>query len=355
MNRYESLLNFDFEMNQKVINLIAKIDLYKGQWNAVESLENKYLKELLEIATIASIGSSTRIEGVTLNDLEIESLLQNIKISELKTRDEQEVIGYYETLELILANFPDILFSENYIMQLHQNLLRYSTKDMRHRGQYKPLSNQVVAKYPDGIEKIIFNTTEVHLVEAEMRQCINWTNEQLESQMIHPLLIIAFFIYEFLSIHPFQDGNGRLSRLLTTLLLLKKEYLFIRYISFENLIENFKKKYYQALMSSQKNRNKNNENISIWVLFFLEKLYSLTLNLDSKYGLLKSRGGYLNERQKEIKKFIEISEPLKFFDISKYFESINLNTLKKDLQYMKKEQLISSTGKGKGTVYHNKI
>jgi len=351
MDKYINKLNFDFQTNQKILNFISQIDLYKGKWNIIEKQENIYLKELRKIATIESIGSSTRIEGGTLTDKEIEELLNDVKITKLKTRDEQEVIGYYDTLEIIYENYDNIRLSENYIKQLHQNLLRHSDKDTRHRGEYKSLSNKVVANYPDGIQKVIFNTTEVHLVQNEMNDLINWTNEQFKKGEIHPLIIVANLVYEFLSIHPFQDGNGRLSRLLTTLVLLQQDYMFIQYVSFENLIEKTKKEYYQALMEGQKNRNKENENIAKWILYFLDKLNVLTQRLDAKYDVFKSKGGYLNERQKHIKEYLLKKQPLKISDIAKRFEDININTIKKDLQYMKKEQIIKSIGKGKGTVY----
>ncbi len=351
MDKYINKLNFGFQTNQKILNLISQIDLYKGKWNIIERQENIYLKELRKIATIESIGSSTRIEGGTLTDKEIEELLNDVKITKLKTRDEQEVIGYYDTLEIIYENYDNIRLSENYIKQLHRYLLKYSDKDTRHRGEYKSLSNKVVANYPGGIQKVIFNTTDVHLVQNEMNNLIIWTNEQFEKGEIHPLIIIANFIYEFLSIHPFQDGNGRLSRLLTTLLLLQRDYMFIQYVSFENLIEKTKKEYYQALMEGQKNRSKENENISKWTLYFLDKLSMLTQRLDAKYNVYKSKGGYLNERQKYIKEYLIKNQPLKISDIAKRFENININTIKKDLQYMKKEQIIQTLGKGKGTVY----
>ena len=351
MDKYINKLTFNFSNNQKILNLIGKIDLYKGKWNAIEKQENIYLKELRRIATIESVGSSTRIEGVTLTDNEIKKLLNNLKITELKTRDEQEVVGYYDTLEVVYKNYDNIKLSENYIKQLHKNLLRYSSKDERHRGLYKSLSNKVVANYPGAVQKIIFNTTEVHLVENEMNDLINWTNEQLNNDEIHPLIIIGLFIYEFLSIHPFQDGNGRLSRLLTTLLLMKNNYLFIQYVSFENLIEKSKKEYYQALMEGQKNRNIENENISKWSIYFLDKIYMLTKNLENKYDIFKSKGGYLNGRQKEIKKYIEKKQPVKISDISKKFIDITIHTIKKDLQYMKAEKMIKTIGVGKGTVY----
>ncbi len=234
---------------------------------------------------------------------------------------------------------------------MHQSLLRYSDKDVRHRGKYKVLSNKVVANYPDGMQKVIFNTTDAHLVASEMEGLIHWTNEQFAKQDIHSLIIIAHFIYEFLSIHPFQDGNGRLARLLTTLLLLQNNYFFIQYVSFENLIEATKKAYYQALISGQQHRNTSKENIAGWLVYFLDKIHVLTQKLDAKYDVFKSRGGYLNERQKEIKKYLQQHQPLKISDIAKEFNCMSRNTIKKDLQYLKQEQVIRSVGQGRGTVY----
>ena len=280
---YLKKITFPFSKIQLLINRISAIDSFKGKWHTLEKRENKYLKELKRIATIESSGSSTRIEGVILTDDEIEKLLKNLKISHFESRDEQEVIGYYQALELILENYDTINLTENYIRQLHSILLKESTKDTRHRGEYKKITNKVVAKYPDGTEKIIFNTTEPHLVEKEMFELINWVNKQFIENEIHPLFIIVTFIYEFLSIHPFQDGNGRLSRLITTLLLIKYGYDFVQYVSFEHIIENKKKKYYKALMSGQQNRYSDKENIYEWILFFLTSIEELISKLEIKY------------------------------------------------------------------------
>lgn len=351
MDKFQKKLTFDFSTNQQIIKKISFIDSFKGKWNLVEQKENNYLKELRRIATIESIGSSTRIEGVKLSDNEIKELLENIEITKLVTRDQQEVVGYFDVLELIYENFQDIRISQNYIHELHKRLLKYSTKDDRHRGSYKNLSNKVVANYPDGTQKVIFNTTEPHLVEAEMNELIEWLNQELEKNKIHPLVIIALFIYEFLSIHPFQDGNGRLSRLLTNLLLLRNDYQFIQYVSFENLIEQKKKTYYEALMNGQKDRNTENETINSWVIFFLESLETLIHRLEQKYNLFKSKGGYLNERQKKIMEFITSNQPIKLSDLTLAMNKVTSHTLKKDLLYLKTEHFIDSIGKYKGTFY----
>ncbi|MDT3740860.1 MAG: Fic family protein [Candidatus Kapabacteria bacterium] len=351
MDKYLNKIDFDFQTNQTILKTISYIDSFKGKWNIVEKNENKYLKELQKIATIESIGSSTRIEGATLSNDEIQDLLNNLKISKLKTRDQQEVIGYYNVLELIYENYDKINLSKNYILQFHQKLLQYSTKDERHRGKYKNLSNKVVAKYPDGTQKILFNTTEPYLVDNEMTDLLSWSIRQFESELIHPLIIIALFVYEFLSIHPFQDGNGRLSRLLTTFLLLKFDYQFIKFVSFENIIEQKKKSYYEVLMDGQKDRNSENEKIDKWIIFFLKSMESMIKILEEKYDLYKSKGGYLNERQKLIIDFIQNNQPVKLADMMASISDVSIHTLKKDLQYMKSENLIEAIGKNKGTFY----
>jgi len=355
MEKFINILNFDFATHQQILQLIAYIDNFKGKWNNIEKLENKYLKELRNIATVSSIGSSTRIEGATLTDKEIQVLLNEIKITKLKTRDEQEVIGYFEALEVIFENYNEIQISENYIKQLHQLLLKYSKKDERHRGKYKSLSNSVVAKFPSGAQKIIFNTTEPALVQSEMSTLIEWIIQQFKNQRIHPLILIGVLVYDFLSIHPFQDGNGRLSRLLTTLFLLKFDYVFIQYISFENHIELNKKEYYDALMSGQKNKGKKNERIDKWMIYFLQGIAKLTQKLNQKYEVYKNKGAYLNARQKQLKAYIDKKQPVKVSDIALYFKSIQLSTLKKDLQYLRQEQAIEMIGKGKGSIYLSKV
>jgi Fic family protein len=345
-------INFDFATTQKLIKQISQIDSFKGRWQAVENRENMYLKELRKIATIQSIGSSTRIEGATLTDKEVKELLANVKITKLTSRDKQEVMGYYDTLEMIYDSYSDIPLTENNIKSLHSTLLKYSTKDERHKGNYKNLSNRVVAKYPGGIEKTIFRTTEPHLVGKEIEELLLWTNTALDTENMHPLIVIGTFVYEFLSIHPFQDGNGRLSRLLTTLLLLRSNYPFIQYVSFENMIEQRKSDYYRVLMDGQKNRYSDNERIDAWLLFFFDCLVGLTERLDAKYNNFKAKGGYLNERQKKIVEFIKAgSQPVKVSEIALALPEFPLNTIRKDLLYLRDEKAVIQIGVGRGTVY----
>ena len=162
------------------------------------------------------------------------------------------------------------------------------------------------------------------------------------------------FLKQFLSIHPFQDGNGRLSRLLTTLLLLRQGYLFIQYVSFERLIEERKKEYYQALISAQQRRYTKEETIEQWTLFFLECMESLVRKLEAKYSEFSERGAYLNDRQKQIKDFIADRQTAKVADIGAALPTFSLNTIKKDVAYMVAQGVLEKSGDLKGAFYEVK-
>ena len=353
-NNMNLKLDFSSSVYQQISQQLSIIDTFKGNWKAIEIHQSKYLKELRKIATIESIGSSTRIEGGTLTDEEVEKLLKSVKIVKMQSRDEQEVVGYYEALEIILNNYSDIKLEERYIHQMHGILLKYSDKDQMHKGKYKALSNQVVANYPDGTQRTIFRTTEPYLTPGEMQGLIAWTNQRMEKKDLHPLMITAAFAYEFLSIHPYQDGNGRLSRLLTTLLMMKQDYNFIQFVSFENVIETRKEEYYRALMEGQKNRNKENERIDSWLLFFLECLIVLTQRLKAKYEIYSKLKTSINERQQAVLGYINERKNAQVGEIESQLKIYSRNTLKKDLVYLVKEGLLLKTGEGRGVRYHAK-
>ncbi len=347
-------LDFESSVHQRVNQLIGKVDTFKGSWKVLEQNKSGYLKELRKIATIESIGSSTRIEGATLTDAEVEKLLKSVKITKLDTRDEQEVVGYYEALQIILENYQDIPLTEGYLHQMHGLLLKHSHKDQTHKGKYKNLSNQVVANYPDGSQRIIFRTTEPHLTASEMETLISWTDGRFKEKDLHPLLIVATFVYEFLSIHPYQDGNGRLSRLLTTLLLMKLDYGFIQYVSFEHVVESQKDAYYRALMDGQKNPYKAEERIEQWVLFFLESLVELTQRLEAKYETYSKLKVILNERQQQIAAYVKSKKTVQIKDVENHLLQYSRNTLKKDMAYLTAEGILLKTGAGRGVKYHIK-
>lgn len=345
-------LNFSSEVYQQLSLQLSMLDTFRGSWKARESQHGQYLKELCKIATIESTGSSTRIEGARLTDQEVEKLMASVKITKFESRGQQEVAGYYDALRVILDNYADLEISERYIHQLHGILLKHSEKDQAHRGKYKSSSNKVVANYPDGTQRVLFDPTPPHLVQPEMQQLIEWLDERMESMDMHPLVITAGFVYEFLSIHPYKDGNGRLSRLLTTLLLMKQDYQFIKYFSFENVIEARKEEYYRMLMEGQKDRYKDSERINAWVLFFMKCLVTLTQKLEVKYETYSKLKTALNRRQQDVLDFIQKNEPAQIGDIEKALVDYSRNTLKKDLNYLVQEGLLLKTGDRRGTRYH---
>ena len=242
----------NIEITLELLSLISEIDEFKGAWRALGTLAPERLLALRRVATIESIGSSTRIEGSKLSDREVEKLLSNLQIKSFETRDEQEVAGYAEVMELVFRSFEDITFTENNIRQLHRDLLKYSAKDKHHRGEYKKTNNSVAAFDENGKQiGIVFETAAPFDTPRLMTEIVVWINEALETKKLHPLLIVAIFVVVFLEIHPFQDGNGRLSRVLTTLLLLRVGYYYVPYSSLESVIERNKEGYYLALRQTQ--------------------------------------------------------------------------------------------------------
>lgn len=261
------------QITPELLALVAEIDEFKGAWRALGTLAPERLKALRHIATIESIGSSTRIEGSKLTDREVERLLANLEIKRFASRDEQEVAGYAEVMETVFQSWADIPITENYIKQLHRDLLRYSDKDECHRGEYKTLRNDVGAFDADGkMIGIVFETASPFDTPRRMRELVEWLKDTRELARLHPLLITGIFIVTFLEIHPFQDGNGRLSRILTTLLLLQAGYAYVPYSSLESVIENSKEGYYLALRQTQGTIRTETPDWQPWLLFFLRAL-----------------------------------------------------------------------------------
>jgi Fic family protein len=267
----------------EVLGLIAEIDEFKGAWRALGTLAPERLSALRRIATIESIGSSTRIEGSRLSDREVEQLLSHLEIKSFDTRDKQEVASYAETMELVFHSWQDIALTEGHIKQLHRDMLRHSEKDAYHRGEYKKQANSVAAFDDDGKQVgIVFETATPFETPRLMAEVVDWARVAMETRQLHSLLVTAIFIVIFLEIHPFQDGNGRLSRILTTLLLLRAGYAYVPYSSLESVIEQSKEGYYLSLRQTQVTIRSDTPNRQPWVLFFLRALQQQMKHLARK-------------------------------------------------------------------------
>ncbi len=351
---------------REVLSLISEIDEFKGRWRATQVLAPDKLLALRQAATIESVGSSTRIEGAKLSNLEIEALLRGVKSYSFKSRDEQEVAGYAEVMEMIFSSYESISFSEGHLKQLHNVLLKYSVKDERHRGEYKKFSNSVEAFGPDGKSKgVIFHTASPFETPKLTQELIDWTNAEFRQKELHPLIVVSLFAVVFLHIHPFQDGNGRLSRALTTLLLLKHGYTYVPYSSFERVIEENKDSYYMSLRKAQaeleiSSENKGikrgsksmNEGVFAWVIFFLKSMQKQKLVLEGKLNteLAASSIPRLSLEIIEIVKSrgsITLGETLRLL-------KANRNTLKVHFRNLVKSQVLERNGVGRAIYYKMK-
>ena len=337
--------NFKLNIDWKLINLISEIDRFDANWTAIERKEGQSLKELKSIATVRSVGASNRIEGNKMSDEEVDVLLQKIDITKLTDRDSQEVVGYFEVLDLISESYENIELTESKIKSLHNSLMKYSVKDQWHKGNYKVHSNAVEASFPDGTRQIIFQTTEPGFATDDaIRELFNWYNSETE---IPPLIRIAAFVYDFLSVHPFQDGNGRLSRLISTLLLLKNGYKWIEYVSFEHEIEIRKNEYYQVLRSCQAQRPK--ENVTVWIHFFLSCLSNIQSQLLIKLNKIGVET-QLSPKEKSIFTIIQNRPNIKSGEISEKL-AIPLPTVKRILSGLINKGLIEKQGRGRSVSY----
>ncbi len=340
-----SVYNFRINLDWKLISIISQLDRFDASWTSIERREQQSLKQLKSIATVRSIGASTRIEGSKLTDEEVDVLIKNIDITKLEDRDSQEVVGYFEALDIISETYNDIHISGGNIKNLHNILMKYSVKDSWHKGNYKQHSNVVEANYPDGTKQVIFQTTEPGFAtEDAMNSLIEWYNNEMA---IHPLVKCSIFTYEFLSIHPFQDGNGRLSRLMSSLLLLKNGYQWIQYVSFEHEIESRKLEYYKVLRACQVQRP--DENVSDWVNFFFDALKNIQVQLMQKLQIrdLEER---LLPREKIVANFIENHAGCKSGEISKGLGISRMIVIRVLLVLIEKG-IIEKHGVGSGTQY----
>ncbi len=350
----------DKKFNKRLENLstdiwqkLIKIDRLKGQWISGAKLSPQVLGRLKKSVLITSTGASTRIEGSKMTDEDIERMIRGIHIQNFRDRDKQEVEGYYELLQNIFSSWKTIKFSESTIKHFHKELLKYVDKDKEHRGEYKKTENKVhmVNELGESIG-ILFDTTRAYLTPKEMQELVEWTDKALEKQNYEPLIIIGNFIIEFLNIHPFKDGNGRLSRVLTNLLMLKSGYLFMPYASHEKLIEDNKPEYYISLRKSQKTFKTKKPDISYWFDFFLDiilKQSQMAVDLLSEENIEK----LLSKKQLLVWEYLQTVEEAPPIEIAKRTK-IKRPTVNQILLKLLKLEKIEKFGLGRGTRYRIK-
>ena len=334
-----------------LLKLATQIDEFKGAWRALGSLAPDRLLALRKVATIESIGSSTRIEGSKLSDREVEALLSNLAIKSFESRDAQEVAGYSELMDLVFGAWPDMPFTENVIKQLHQVLLQHTEKDVWHRGSYKTNSNSVVAF--DGAGKqvgVVFETATPFDTPRLMQELVEWVSQQEAQRELHPLLVIAIFVVVFLEIHPFQDGNGRLSRVLTTLMLLKAGYAYVPYSSLESVIERNKEAYYLALRQTQGTIRSLSPDWQPWLKFFMQSLAEQVRRLEKKIERENLVLAPMPELSLAIVEFVREHGRVTMAEMVQ-LTGVSRNTLKVHFKKLVKDGKLNQQGQGRGVWY----
>lgn len=339
------------KLSSEILRKIAKIDEFKGLWHGSLRLSPQILGRLKSSVIITSTGASTRIEGSRMSDVEVDRLLRGLKSNPPKNRDEQEVAGYADLLGRVFDHYRTLKLTENNILQFHSILLQFSEKDRSHKGKYKGSDNAVVMQDEKGVEHILFNPTKPFLVKPEIEEIISWTNEELEKKELHPILIIANFVFEFLAIHPFQDGNGRLSRALTNLLLLRSDYSYTPYVSLDEIIEERKDDYYLALRATQNNHKTDHEDITPWLNYLLDALTTQVIKAKELMNAEQPEK-LLSERQEQVFAILKGGEMLGVAEIDKRLGgAVPQVTIKQSLARLVALRLAERVGQGRGVRY----
>ncbi len=349
----DNTLKFDNRIKNPephIVALLAEIDGIRGEFKSGLRMTPQAITNLKKSTLITSAGASTRIEGGKLNNEEVQKIMHSLAVSKFADRDSQEVQGYLETLQNVFDSYQTLPLRESTIQLLHKELLKYSTKDEQQRGRYKKKENAVGIMGPDGqVAKIIFETTPAYLAPIEMQALIEWTAEAIEQNRFHPLLIIANFVIEFLKIHPFEDGNGRLSRVLTNLLLLRHGYQFVQYVSHEQLVEKRKDEYYIALRKSQETLKTENSTISPWLNFFLAVIKEQA-TMALVYLEEEKIEDTLSPKQYQVWHYISGVDEASPSDIVKATDVL-MPTVRQALARLMELKKIKPIGRGRGTRY----
>lgn len=343
MKSFEKKYLENLRIPAAMLSNIAIISEYKGKEELYMRQSPDVLERLLEIAIIQSTESSNRIEGITAPYARIEKLVQ--QSTKPRNRPEQEIAGYRGVLDLIHQSYLDIPFDANVILQFHSMLYRFTSIKA---GNWKSSDNKIIEKTSDGSETIRFLPVKWAETPQYMQELVRRYNEELDKQIYDPLLLVPIFVFDFLCIHPFNDGNGRIGRLLTLLLLYKAGYKVGKYISLERIIEDSKETYYDALHESSVGWHTGEHNIIPWVNYFYGMLLATYKEFESRVGIFKGRGSKTEQVKTAISKFIK---PFSIVDIERSCPGVSRDMIRKVLRDLRDSGQIKPTGMGRGAMW----
>lgn len=339
---YSKLLNLNIPA--KMYDLISKIYEYKGKQELYVANFSDVLNKMVEVAKIQSTKSSNAIEGISTNDTRLEELMN--KKSEPKNRNEEEIYGYREVLDIIHENYDNIEFTKNNILTLHNKLYSYSGES--HKGKFKTMDNSIVEVNSHGGKKVRFQPVSAFETEIYVDRMIEAYNEAVSLE-IPPLFLIPTVIHDFLCIHPFADGNGRMSRILTLLLLYKNGFFVGKYISLEMIIEDTKDIYYEELQASSEDWHDGTSDELPFIRYMLSVIYKAYSQCDERFKLIAEKSITSSDRVMKI--FDNSLEPLSKSDIVVLCPDISQRTIERALKELKDNGLIKQLGRGRATKY----
>lgn len=337
----------DKKWDLEIINYISTIEKFKGRGEVFLAQKAHTLDNLVELAIIQSTESSNKIEGIRTTDSRIKDLLQkNIKP---KNRDEEEILGYQDVLRTIHESYKYIPISSDVILQLHKNLFRYSEKSIG--GRYKNSQNYISETNPNGQSYVIFTPLDPFQTPVAIEMICDSYNKEIDKGEINPLILIPSFIHDFLCIHPFNDGNGRMSRLLTTLLLYKEGYLVGRYVSLEEKTERTKLNYYKSLELSGQGWSSSDDDKTYFIKYILGIITSAYRDFEDRVDIFDSNQSAFDLVEKAVN-----SQLGKFTksDIMKLTPTISKASVENSLRDLVDCGVIERHGKGRGTFYVKK-
>ena len=336
--RDEKLKNENIPMNTVI--LVGKINEYKGKQDLYIEQSPQILDKLQEVAIIQSTKASNSIEGIVVIDKRLKEIMKDDTI--LEDRSEGEIAGYRDALNTIHTSYYAIPIKPNIILQLHRDLYKYiSSKG----GQWKSQDNIIGEILPSGEKYVRFQPVSASRTPKAIEELCNYLDKEMREENIEPLILIGSFILDFLCIHPFNYGNGRLSRLLTLLLLYKYDHKVGRYISLERIIEESKSSYYETLNKSSMGWHDGNHNLFIWLDYFLGTLLAAYKEFEDRVGLVKSKKGNKSYRVEQAVK--NVLGTFTKEDIRNACPDVSDSTINRVFRKLKKEGEIEVLEKGR--------
>jgi len=345
MRKFDLLKESNLLMNNNIINLLSNIHEYKGKQSLYIEAKPDILSSLLSVARIQSTTSSNKIEGIYTTDQRIKEIINNnVKP---KNRNEEEIAGYRDVLNTIHENYDYIDINSNIILQLHRDLYKYA--GLSYGGKFKNSQNYIEETLEDGTKRTRFTPLSPVETPIAVEELCNSYNEIINKGEVDPLLVIPIFILDFVSIHPFNDGNGRISRLLTLLLLYKSGYIVGKYISIEKIIEETKETYYDALKKSSVNWHNNQNDYSYFVEYYLGIILSAYKEFASRVEYLTNKKLTAIERISVL--FMESVSPINKSYLMERCPDISETTIERSLNTLLKEKKIEKISGGRFTEY----